>query len=65
MIYRIVVLTALSFVGVCASIPVYAGANDVRVVNGACESSSHTAEGPIDSDVTKRQSLCLAKTRPT
>lgn len=29
---------------------------DVQVLTGTCDASSHTAEGPIDSDLTKRQS---------
>jgi hypothetical protein len=29
---------------------------NIHIVNGTCDSTSHTAEGPIDSDLTKRQS---------
>jgi hypothetical protein len=36
--------------------PAHAGVSDVQVVNGRCTPISHTAEGPIDSDLTKRRS---------
>ncbi len=34
----------------------HASAKDPQLVAGRCEASSHTAEGPIGSDLTKRQS---------
>jgi hypothetical protein len=30
--------------------------HDVQIVTGTCDASSHTAEGPLGSDLTKRQS---------
>ena len=36
--------------------PIITYANDIQIVKGNCSSLSHTAEGPIDSDLTKRQS---------
>jgi hypothetical protein len=42
--------------GMGFTIPAYAGSSDVQVINGTCGSSSHTAEGPLGSDLTKRQS---------
>lgn len=57
MIYRVALLSALLLTCTgLSTLPAYAGASDVQIVNGACDSSSHTAEGPIDSDLTKRQS---------
>jgi len=56
MIYRLAILSAALLGGMGLTIPAYAGASDVQVVNGTCDSSSHTAEGPLGSDLTKRQS---------
>jgi hypothetical protein len=56
MVYTVAALSAVWVGGTCLSFPAYAGPNDVEVVNGICEPSSHTAEGPLGSDLTKRQS---------
>ena len=51
--WKLVVLVVI-----CAplSLPTHAQVGNVQTVNGTCDSTSHTAEGPIDSDLTKRQS---------
>jgi hypothetical protein len=56
MIYRVAILSAVLLAAMGLTIRAYAGASDVQVVNGTCDSSSHTAEGPLGSDLTKRQS---------
>src|SRR5512147_776461 len=42
--------------GISLSMSAYAGPSDVQIVDGTCDSSSHTAEGPIGADLTKRRS---------
>ena len=37
-------------------VPARARASDIQVLQGKCDKSSHTAEGPIGADLTKRQS---------
>jgi hypothetical protein len=49
-------LTSIAVVGALMSGAAYAGPSDVQVVKGTCDSSSHTAEGPLGADLTKRQS---------
>jgi len=57
MIYRGAALSAVLVGGTWLSFPAYAaGPSNVQVVNGTCDSSSHTAEGPLGVDLTKRQS---------
>ncbi len=56
MIYRVAVLNAVLLAGIGLTIPAYAGVSNIQDVNGTCSSSSHTAEGPLGSDLTKRQS---------
>ena len=56
MIYRVAVLSAVLLAAIGFANPAYAGASDVQVVNGTCDSSSHTAEGSLGSDLTKQQS---------
>jgi hypothetical protein len=56
MIYRVAVLSAVLLAAMGFANPAYAGASDVQVVNGTCDSSSHTAEGSLGSDLTKQQS---------
>jgi len=53
MIYRVAVLSALLVVAMLFSRPAL---SQISILNGECRDSSHTAEGPIGSDLTKRQS---------
>jgi hypothetical protein len=53
---RLAVLGTILLAGMAFTIPAYAGVSNIQVVNGTCSSSSNTAEGPLDSDLTKRQS---------
>lgn len=46
-------------VALCVSVPISARAlqpQDFEFVHGTCDPSSHTAEGPLGADLTKRQS---------
>jgi hypothetical protein len=56
MIYRVAILSAVFLAGMGLKIPAYAGVSNIQIVNGTCDSTSHTAEGPLGSDLTKRQS---------
>lgn len=56
MVYRAAILSTILLVGMGFTIPAYAGVSNIQVVNGICSSSSNTAEGPLGSDLTKRQS---------
>jgi hypothetical protein len=56
MIYRVAVLSAVFLTGMGSKGPAQAGVSNIEVVNGTCSSSSNTAEGPLSSDLTKRQS---------
>jgi hypothetical protein len=56
MIYKMATLRAVLMGGAWLSFPAYGGPNDIEVLNGICEPSSHTAEGPLGADLTKRQS---------
>src|SRR5713101_4065634 len=56
MIYRVAILSTILLAGMGFTIPAYAGVSNIQVVNGTCSSSSNTAEGPLGSDLTKRQS---------
>jgi hypothetical protein len=47
---------ALAAGGILFSAPSGAWAGDTQFVAGKCSATSHTAEGPIGSDLTKRQS---------
>lgn len=55
MVYRMI-LSTLLLVNLGNVVSAQTEVNDVRVVGGACDASSHTAEGPLGSDLTKRQS---------
>ena len=53
----IIIVVAAVAGGVCLPISGRAAQpSDIHVVNGTCAPSSHTAEGPIGSDLTKQQS---------
>jgi hypothetical protein len=53
----VMVAVAAVAVGVCLPLSGQsAQPSDIQIVNGACDPSSHTAEGPSGSDLTKRQS---------
>ncbi len=55
--YRMIAISAALLGGVWLTVTAYAGPpNDIEVVNGICAASSHTAEGPLGADLTKRQS---------
>jgi hypothetical protein len=54
--YRIAILVSVLLAGTWHTISAQTGRSDIQAVNGTCDTSSHTAEGPIDSDLTKRQS---------
>jgi hypothetical protein len=56
MVYRVAVLSAVLLAGVGLTIPVYAGVSNIQTVKGVCASTSWTAEGPPDSDLTNRES---------
>jgi hypothetical protein len=57
MIYRAVAISAALLCGVWLPVPAYAAPpSRIEVVNGTCDPSSHTAEGPLGADLTKRQS---------
>jgi hypothetical protein len=57
MIYRVAILSAALLAGMGLTIPIYAaGISNIQIVKGSCETSSNTAEGPLGSDLTKRQS---------
>jgi hypothetical protein len=51
-----IIRTLTFIIALLAVVPAYAGVNDIQVLEGKCNKSSHTAEGPIDADLTKRQS---------
>jgi hypothetical protein len=52
-----VLIAAASVSSICLPASGHAAQpRDIQIVNRACAPSSHTAEGPIDSDLTKRQS---------
>jgi hypothetical protein len=53
---KFILLCSISLAGVGFTISAYAQAGNVQTVNGTCGSTSHTAEGPIDSNLTRRQS---------
>jgi hypothetical protein len=56
MIYRVAVLSAVLLACTGLTIPAYAGTSDIQFFNGTCDSSSHTTEGVLGSDLTKQQS---------
>lgn len=56
MIYRVAILSAVLVVGIGSTASVQAEIGDTQVVQGTCDASSYTAEGPLGSDLTKRQS---------
>jgi hypothetical protein len=55
-IYRVTILSTILLAGMGFTIPANAGVSNVQVVNGTCSSSSNTAEGPLGSDLAKRES---------
>jgi hypothetical protein len=55
MIYRIAAVSAVLLSALVPARSALIGANDTSIVKGGCESSSFTAEGPIGTDLTKRQ----------
>ncbi len=56
MIYRVAMLSTILLAGMGSIIPAYAEVSNVQVVDGTCSSSSNTAEGPLGSDLAKRES---------
>jgi hypothetical protein len=56
MINRVAVLSAVLLAGMGITIPACARVSNIQILNGTCDSTSHTAEGPLGSDLTKRQS---------
>ena len=56
MIHRVAILSTILLAGIGFTIPAYAGVSNIQVVNGTCSSSSNTAEGPLGSDLAKRES---------
>ena len=51
-----IIKTATFALALLAAVPTHARANNTQVLQGKCSKSSHTAEGPIEADLTKRQS---------
>ena len=47
---------AIAFFAVITPVSSYADSYDVKTIAGNCTDASHTADGPIGSDLTKRQS---------
>ena len=57
MTYTITAAASVFIVGALLSTPVRADPpTDIQIVDGACDPASHTAEGPIGADLTKRRS---------
>jgi hypothetical protein len=56
MIYQAAVLSAVLLASMWLKSAAQSGVSNIQVVNGTCSSSSNTAEGPLGSDLTKRQS---------
>lgn len=56
MVYRMAILSTILLARLGITTLAYAGVSNVQIVNGTCNSASNTAEGPLGSDLTKRQS---------
>lgn len=56
MITRTVILSAILQSTIGHFLPAQSGINDIQVLKGSCDATSHTAEGPLNSDLTKRES---------
>jgi hypothetical protein len=54
--YRMAIVGVILLVGMGTTTSANAGVSNVQIVNGTCTSASHTAEGPLGIDLTKRQS---------
>jgi len=55
MIYRAAALSSVLLAGMGFPIPAaYAGISYMQVINGTCDPISHTAEGPLGTDLTKQ-----------
>jgi len=59
MFYRMAILSAFVAAGFQMLAPAQIATNDTQILQGACDASSHTAEGPLGADLTKRQSRFL------
>jgi hypothetical protein len=62
MIYRTAILSGLLLTTVGHVASAQTAGMDSQIVAGTCDASSHTAEGPIDSDLTKRRSQFFCDT---
>ena len=56
MFYRAATLCTIWLISTGYSMSAHAEISNVQIVNGTCSSESHTADGPVGSDLTKRQS---------
>ena len=58
------ILTVVIIIGLLFAAPttIFAGQNNIEIVEGQCSDTSHTAEGPIGSNLTNRQSRFFCDT---